>query len=133
MFPQTTVSPVSEAAAWPARATAQSVLVVDRDTGIRTAIADALAEGGYEVHQASCCDAAVAFFMRHGPVDVLLVETQLTEMSGPELAAVMVKDFPSLRTIYMLGENDKQDCSPSVRKPFTLPAFEMVIAETTEV
>lgn len=133
MFPQTTPSSVSEQAAWPARGTPQSVLVVDRDPDIRAAIADTLAEAGYSVHQASCCDAAVAFFMRHGAVDVLLVEAQLTEMSGPELAAVMAQDFPTLRPIYMIGKHDKQNCSPSVRKPFTLPAFQMVVAETTDM
>jgi PAS domain S-box-containing protein len=129
------VTPVLDAA--PAKA---MVLVAEDETAVRKSVIRILADRGYRSLQAAGPAAALEVAtMWNGPIDVLLTDIVMPEMSGDELARELRKARPNIRVVYMTGYSGDVDSAklridgPVVQKPFTreslIAAVEEALAE----
>jgi two-component system cell cycle sensor histidine kinase/response regulator CckA len=103
-----------------ATTTARTVLVVDDDRGIVRLIEAMLRLGGYTVLSAD--SGKVALKAAHNslaPIDLLLTDMVMPDLSGTELADELRKLRPDLRVIFMNGDAERTPAD-TLRKPFTL-------------
>ncbi len=81
-----------------------TILVVEDDRDLLDAFTMALRVCGYEVVSADGGEAALAAIERCGkPVDVVLTDVVMSDMSGVELVRRLSVRNPSLRSLYMSG------------------------------
>jgi len=101
------VAPVAvEEDVLPERGTETILLVEDEDL-LRTILAEALQEHGYEVLAAANAAEALAISRsREGPLDLLLTDVVMPGMSGRVLAEQLTSERPDLRVVYMSGYTD---------------------------
>jgi CheY-like chemotaxis protein len=105
------------------------VLVVDDDVTTRAATRRTLERLGYSVIVAEqSTDALRLLRGTHTPVDLLVVEVRMPELSGVDLAQSLREQFPSLPVVFLSADTtDRRRCrdvTPPVwfvPKPF-LPA-----------
>lgn len=101
------------------------VLVVDDDPTICTLCSRTLAKLGYTVMQADGPTEALRFVSRYsGPIDLVLSDVAMPEMSGTALCRQLRAARPSLRALLMSGYVDPErhpDVDPAqvLSKPFT--------------
>jgi signal transduction histidine kinase/CheY-like chemotaxis protein len=116
------------------------ILVVEDEAAVRNAVMRILADRGYGTLKAAGPTSAIDVArLWTGPVDVLLTDIVMPEMSGDELARELRKMRPQLRVVYMTGYSGERDTSKLridgsvVQKPFTrdtlLAAVEKALAE----
>jgi CheY-like chemotaxis protein len=79
-----------------------SVLVVEEEEGIRTALLDALMAVGHRVETAPDADAALAR-LGAGGVDVILTDLALRDRSGLQLAAAVKKRSSGTAVVLLTG------------------------------
>ena len=77
-----------------------SVLIVDDNASMASALADVLDAKGYQVYTANSGAAALAILRDH-PVHVLLTDVIMPDMNGVELYRATRQTQPSLVTIFM--------------------------------
>ena len=88
-----------------ARAT---VLLVEDDDMVRELAREILKRNGLTVIEASSAAQAIAISQRPSfAFDLLLTDVVMPEMSGPELAEKLAKDWPSLNVLFMTGYVDE--------------------------
>jgi PAS domain S-box-containing protein len=105
---------------------AAMILVVEDEAAVRKSVVRILSDRGYSVLQAPGPKAAIELgTMWVGPVDLLLTDIVMPEMSGDELARELRKARPHLRVVYMTGYSGGLDTATLridgaiVQKPFT--------------
>ncbi|MFL5877960.1 MAG: ATP-binding protein [Solirubrobacteraceae bacterium] len=82
----------------------ETVLVCEDDGSVRAFVEAALTEAGYKVLATARADEAVEVARSEdGPVDVLLTDVVMPQMSGPELAAVVEQLRPGVKVIFLSG------------------------------
>jgi PAS domain S-box-containing protein len=129
------VSSIADAA--PSKA---MVLVVEDEAAVRAAVIRILSDRGYSVLQAAGpTSAAELARLWAGPVDLLLTDIVMPDMSGDELARELRKARPHLRVVYMTGYSGEIDTAvlrtdgAVIHKPFTrgslLAAVEGALAQ----
>jgi len=100
------------------------VLVVEDQADLRKLITEWLAEEGYAVLVACDGDQALQVCASaERPIDVVLTDVVMPNMSGPKLVARLTEQDPHLRVIYMSGYSSdalRHQEIPFLRKPFTL-------------
>jgi hypothetical protein len=105
-----------------------TVCVVEDDTEVRELAEEILRMSGYTVLSAPSPAEAVALASRHaGPIDLLLTDVVMPQMSGPRLADSLVVLHPTLKVLYMSGyvgdavaQHGVLDPRvPFIQKPFT--------------
>jgi CheY-like chemotaxis protein len=79
-----------------------SVLVVEEEEGIRTALLDALMAVGHRVEAAPDADAALTR-LGQGGIDVVLTDLALRDRSGLQLATAVKKRSPGTAVILLTG------------------------------
>ncbi|HSB40624.1 MAG TPA: response regulator, partial [Methylomirabilota bacterium] len=79
-----------------------SVLVVEEEEGIRTALLDALMAVGHRVETAPDADGALAR-LGAGGVDVILTDLALRDRSGLQLASAVKKRSPGTAVVLLTG------------------------------
>jgi PAS domain S-box-containing protein len=85
-----------------------TVLVVDDDEQVRSALCRVLERDGYRVHQASEADRAEAIALENvGIIDLLLTDVVLRSSSGVALAGRLVEQCPGLRVVLMSGHTSE--------------------------
>jgi PAS domain S-box-containing protein len=116
------------------------VFVVEDEVAVRNAVIRILSDRGYGTLQAAGPSSALDVArLWAGPMDLLLTDIVMPEMSGDELARELRKGRPQLRVVYMTGYSGEID-TPALRidgvvvqKPFTrdslLAAIEGALAE----
>lgn len=77
-----------------------SILVVDDNPAMATALADVLEVKGYGVYTASSGKEALEILRDH-PIHILLTDVIMPEMNGLELYRATRKAYPGLITIFM--------------------------------
>ena len=77
-----------------------SVLIVDDNASMASALADVLDAKGYQVYTANSGAAALAI-LRDNPVHVLLTDVIMPDMNGVELYRATRKTNPNLITLLM--------------------------------
>jgi CheY-like chemotaxis protein len=101
---------VDEPAAVAAPATlsgTETVLVAEDDDAVRTAVVRVLQHQGYSVISAAYADEALRLCANHaGPIDLLLTDVVMPQMSGAELAKQLLAIRPRTKLLYMSGYTD---------------------------
>ena len=114
-------------AATPARGV-ETVLVVEDDERVRTLARKALEQAGYRVLVAAGGKEALAAAEGHdGPIDLLMTDVVMPEMSGRTLTRRLTQRHPDLKVLYMSGYSDEDIAQHGVfeagiafiKKPFT--------------
>jgi two-component system, cell cycle sensor histidine kinase and response regulator CckA len=130
---------VAPLAAGPQRVggTGQRVLVVEDQEQLRGVIVDLLAGAGYQVRGA---DAAVLMDQLDDtvPVDLLVTDVVMPDVSGPQLAHAVRTCWPGTRVLFISGYTDgmlashglnADDDSPLLVKPFTTAQLLQSVAD----
>jgi len=105
-----------------------SILVVDDTQAVLALIVRALAELGHQVVAARSAEHALeAVAERRTHLDLAVLDVHLAGTDGPTLAAVLRRDHPDLRVLFVSGYGDAEDRSPAgdplLAKPFHLDAL----------
>ena len=100
-----------------------TILIADDDPLILRLVAVALVPEGYDVITASNGRQALAASRAHpGPIQLLLSDVQMPEMSGPELCKEIRSERPEIICILMSGNVSAASVGEEMRfieKPFT--------------
>jgi len=105
-----------------------TVLVVEDESSILKLVGRALRSQGFTVLEAPDGEAAQAINAQHpGTIDLLLTDSVLPRLSGPDLCGMILGKRPSTRVIFMSGYTDLDVLARSQRyggaflsKPFTI-------------
>jgi two-component system cell cycle sensor histidine kinase/response regulator CckA len=122
------VSGYASARALAARQGAETVLLAEDDPAMRELVVEFLEQGGFTVIEAS--DGRQAFDLagsHAGPIDLLLTDVAMPEMTGPELARELTSARRDLKVLLVSGCSDDalQPYKPGMHgvpflaKPFT--------------
>ena len=84
-----------------------SVLVVDDDEGVRKFVQRVLDESGYITSVASDGPEAIELAATLDPLDVLLTDLMMPQMTGDELARRLRRIRPSVKVLYLTGFSDR--------------------------
>ncbi|MEQ1693865.1 MAG: response regulator, partial [Gemmatimonas sp.] len=85
----------------------ETVLVVDDDAAVRGVTATALRRQGYRVLEADSGTAALQQSRAEsGRIHALVTDVAMPHMSGPALAAQLVRERPEMRVLYVSGYAD---------------------------
>lgn len=89
------------------------LLCVDDDPGIREFYETLFGAHGYDVVLAGSGRQALNIFRAHGdPIDAVLTDYDMPEMSGPELAAELKRSNPALPVIMVSGSRPVLEEAP---------------------
>jgi len=121
-------------AALPASGT---VLVVEDEASILSLVGRALRSQGFKVLEASDGEAARAVNAMHpGTIDLLLTDSVLPRLSGPDLCSMLLEKRPSMRVIFMSGYTEGDVLARSLRfggaflqKPFSIEDLNKTIRD----
>jgi two-component system cell cycle sensor histidine kinase/response regulator CckA len=83
-----------------------TVLLVEDDDQVRSAVRRYLSSWGYTVREAANAAAALELVSAADPVDVLLTDIVMPGMDGHTLARQLVGEHPGVRVIFMSGYTD---------------------------
>ena len=84
-----------------------NVLVVDDEAPIRQIARRMLEAGGYEVHEASNGLEAIKVVESDRPVDLLVADLNMPELSGDEMVRRIRQIQPDLKVLYLTGFIDR--------------------------
>ena len=117
----------------------ETILVVEDEHAVRELTARILSGRGHEVLTAGSPTEALHVFANHEwPIDLLLTDVVLPELSGKELAEQIRQRQPRLRVLYMSGYDDEivsrhgvvEAGASFLQKPFDAPGL---VARVDEV
>ncbi len=116
----------------------ETILLVEDETFVRQAAAEALESAGYRMLIAgSAAEALEAYRKCFRPVDLLLADVVMPGMSGQELAAQFEGLSPGTRILLMSGYAEQMAaCQPSpharkwLAKPFSVHTLLRTVRET---
>jgi two-component system cell cycle sensor histidine kinase/response regulator CckA len=119
----------------------ETVLLVEGEEEVRTAIFESLQMRGYTVLKARNGREALMICRRHpGPIHLLLTDVGMPQMMGPELAQRLALSHPDLKVLYMSGYTsdalgERNVAGPGtafLQKPFTPGALARAVREVLE-
>jgi two-component system cell cycle sensor histidine kinase/response regulator CckA len=84
-----------------------SVLIVDDEDGLRKFVERVLSEAGYTTTTASDGPEAIEAATKLGPIDLLVTDLMMPQMTGDELARRLRLNQPSLKVLYLTGFSDR--------------------------
>jgi CheY-like chemotaxis protein len=97
---------------------AEMILLVEDDAKVRQLVEGVLREHGFQVVVSQNVSQAVALCQQRAmPIDLLLTDVVMPDMSGPELAEELGKLRPGLKVVYMSGYADNAVVRHGVIKP----------------
>jgi len=106
----------------------ETILLVEDEDVVRGLTRKILMQAGYNVLDANGGDEAIRLCRAHaGPIDLLLTDVVMPEVSGKEVADRLLELRPSIRVLYMSGYTDEAIVQHGVldanvkfiQKPFT--------------
>ena len=106
----------------------ETLLVVDDDQWVRELAGNILRGEGYHVLEASDGQTALRMAKTHsGPIDLLLTDVMMPEMTGRQLADRLQAAHPGMKVLFMsayapeaVTDAGVQATDPFIAKPFTL-------------
>ncbi|QJX00504.1 PAS domain S-box protein [Frigoriglobus tundricola] len=119
LFPETAAPAVKTGSGPvpPARRGTETVLLVEDEEAVRRICRIGLESQGYVVLAAgSGRDAIEVLRGHHGPIDLVVTDVVMPEMSGRELAEAVRKVKPGVRVLYMSGYTDDAIVRHGVRE-----------------
>jgi CheY-like chemotaxis protein len=111
-------------------ANGMKVLLVEDDPRVLVATRDALVELGHTVVACDNPRNAAALLRDHGDIGFILSDVLMPEMTGPEMVAQILPDWPDMPILFATGfageagEADAFGGHEVIRKPYTLAALE---------
>jgi two-component system cell cycle sensor histidine kinase/response regulator CckA len=84
-----------------------SVLIVDDEEGLLKFVDRVLSEAGYTTTTASDGPEAIEAAAKLGPLDLLVTDLMMPQMTGDELARRLRMNQPSLKVLYLTGFSDR--------------------------
>jgi two-component system cell cycle sensor histidine kinase/response regulator CckA len=114
-----------------------TILLVEDNDGVRRVASHILRAGGYTVIEAASPSGALKLACeRDAPLDLLLTDVVMPEMSGPVLAAQLQAGQPGLPVVFASGFTDRAAALPAgthfVSKPFDGPELLAAVAAAWE-
>jgi CheY-like chemotaxis protein len=119
----------------------ESVLLVEDDSALRYVACRSLRTYGYHVLEAHNGREALELCERHeGPIDIVVTDLVMPEMSGGELASHIAAHRPSIKVLLMSGyagdevarRNIARSGAAFIEKPFTGDALAARVREVLE-
>jgi two-component system, cell cycle sensor histidine kinase and response regulator CckA len=119
----------------------ETILLVEDEAVVRNLVCEVLRENGYVVLSAASGADAMKVTAEHSkPIDLLITDVVMPEMSGPELANTLRRTRSEMRVLYMSGYTDDAELvrqglpetCPFIRKPYTPLQFLQKVRETLE-
>jgi two-component system cell cycle sensor histidine kinase/response regulator CckA len=119
----------------------ETILLVEDEAVVRDLVCEILKESGYVVVSANSGTDAMKITAEHiNPVDLLITDVVMPEMSGPELANTLRRARGDMRVLYMSGYTDDAvlvrqglpENSAFIRKPYTPQQFLQKVRETLD-
>ncbi|MGE5568450.1 MAG: response regulator [Rhodospirillales bacterium] len=119
----------------------RTALVVEECEESRRALKPMLEDLGYEVLEAPSAGGALLLLRRYpGPIEIMLTDVVMQEMSGRELAEHAALFKPEMRVIYMSGYTDAEIMYwgllgpglAALQKPVTAEALSRSLSEIRE-
>lgn len=111
----------------------ETILVVEDQAATARITRILLESWGYRVMEAIGSSEAMDIFEEHGnTIGLLLTDVIMPEMSGPELAQVLVGRKPELRVVFMSGssgEDIQESGATFLPKPFTPATLARIVRE----
>jgi PAS domain S-box-containing protein len=105
---QETSQPGQDSAPHEIKQNAATVLVVEDEDAVRAMAARVLQRNGHAVLQARHGEEALQLSAAHtGPIDLLLTDVVMPQMSGCQLAQRMAPIRPAMKVLYMSGYTDE--------------------------
>jgi PAS domain S-box-containing protein len=99
----------------------ETVLLVEDQEDVRSAVAAILNSLGYEVLQAVNADAALSLSERNdGPIHILLTDVLMPGMNGCALADCLQSARPGISVVYMSGYTDNKITIEAMKRPRTV-------------
>jgi two-component system cell cycle sensor histidine kinase/response regulator CckA len=86
-----------------------TILVVDDDREVRNVVSAFLTAAGYKVVAAASGSEALAAFLQHSTIAVVLSDIVMPGMSGPELCDRLLRMQPRLKVLFMSGYIERAD------------------------
>lgn len=118
-----------------------TVLLCEDDEAVRDLGQRILVRLGYSVLTAATPEAALSLATSHpGPIDLLITDMVMPELSGPELVRRMLRRRPTLRWLLMSGhaaetltqEGSLPDKASFIQKPFSIAELALKVREVLE-
>jgi DNA-binding NtrC family response regulator len=109
-----------------------TILMIDNDQEILPMIARFLRFDGYNVIETQGPAEAIELCQSDQPVDILISDYNMPEVTGLELASILRISRPCLRMVFMTGDSEikwrllSNDCM-CLRKPLLLAELEVTI------
>jgi two-component system, cell cycle sensor histidine kinase and response regulator CckA len=103
----------------------KTILVVDDDFSVLTALKCMLEASHHNVLLARTADVAISIAQRKGDIDLLLMAVVMPDVSGPDLAETILAIHPSAKVLFLSGYGGSDALGEKVRvvgflpKPFT--------------
>ena len=119
----------------------ETILLVEDEAIVRDLVCEILKESGYVVLSAtSGADAMKIIDEQADPIDLLITDVVMPEMSGPELANILRRARGEMSVLYMSGYTDDAvlvrqglpENSAFIRKPYTPQQFLQKVRETLD-
>ena len=119
----------------------ETILLVEDEAVVRDLVCEILRETGYVVLSANSGADAMEITAAHiKPIDLLITDVVMPEMSGPELANSLRRARGEMRILYMSGYTDDAvlvrqglpENSAFIRKPYTPQQFLQKVRETLD-
>jgi CheY-like chemotaxis protein len=85
----------------------QTILIVDDEEGIRTFVNRVLSEAGYKTTLAVDGPQAIEIASTLEPLDMLVTDVMMPQMTGDELGRRLRLLRPSLKVLYLTGYSDQ--------------------------
>jgi CheY-like chemotaxis protein len=122
-------------------ARAESILLVEDEGPLRKLIGDALRANGYRVLEAKDGQAGIDLGNQSDvPLDLLLTDVILPDVSGPQVAQSVAVDHPTIKVLYMSGYTDDYITQRGLanldtillEKPFSIASLLLKIREALD-
>jgi two-component system cell cycle sensor histidine kinase/response regulator CckA len=137
-FPNASASLALSSASYEGEGGSETILLVEDEVDLRAMMQRVLKSYGYQVLQASSGRQALEIARTSEmPIDLILTDVIMPEISGPKLAALLKIDYPDIPVLYVSGytedELDRRG-APSdevavLHKPFTRVALATAVRE----
>lgn len=93
----------------------RSILIVDDEPSVISALTRLLAEEGYEIHSATSGEQALKL-LDQTPVQVIITDERMPGMSGTELLSILRRRYPYIVRIMLTGKANLEDAMRAVNK-----------------
>lgn len=92
-----------------------SILVVEDDNNFRMLVSDILIDEGYRVQEADNGRTALKILKNNPPIDLVLLDLRLPDMSGLEVLEKAIQNYPDVLFIMLSAHGDIQTAIKAVK------------------